>query len=128
MIYRFIFSVSENPTVFVSSSYLQKGGVLSFFFITREGSFGRNVKVLVPFLSYRKRAATRSPPKLIFIFTKVTDLNFEIAILFSIAEKSSNYVFENDLILQSSRGKATSYQLYPFVYIKYLLLGSIHMF
>ena len=48
--------------------------------------------------------APRPPPTLI-IFPKSTDQNSEIAILFSVVEKPYNYVFGDELLPQSPRGR-----------------------
>jgi len=47
----------------------------------------------------------------LFFFSKSPDENFETAILLSIIEMFNNYVFEEDLIPHSARGKGV-----PIVY------------
>ena len=111
------FSVPENPTIEVSTSNLQKCGILLFlpedrlrvrvFFgfcfsrgdcinnpsISGEGAFERKLKILVPFLSGQKDWRATSPPPTPIYSPKLSDQNFEIVILFSIVERSNNYVF-----------------------------------
>ena len=64
----------------------------------REGSFWREYKVLVLFLSDQKNLRVPRPPPTLIIFPKSTDQNSEIAILFSVVEKPYNYVFWDDLL------------------------------
>ena len=45
------------------------------------------------------------------------DQNFEIAILFSMVGKYNSYVFEEDLIPHSARGKGYNLWTLPIVYI-----------
>ena len=61
-------------------------------------------KVLVPFLSDQIIRGLLGPSHAHF-FLRSPDQNFEIVILFSKVEKSNNYVFEDDLIPRSARGK-----------------------
>ena len=51
-------------------------------------------------------------------FSKLTDQNFEIAILFSIAEKHNNYVFGDDLLPHSSWGRSCNLLTLTSVYIQ----------
>ena len=76
----------------------------------REGSIWRELKVLMPFLSDQKN--WKAPSQAHF-FPKQPNLNFEIAILFSIVEKPRNYVFGEDLIPQVPGGGAANYELLP---------------
>ena len=57
-------------------------------------------------------------------FPKSSDQRFKSAILFCVVKKSNNYVFEDDLIPQSPRGKGCKLWTFPIVYIQYCLLGS----
>ena len=80
------------------------------------------------FLSDHKNwRAPRPPPALIF-FPKSTDQNFEIAILFRIVENHNNYVFGDDLLPHSSRGRGCNLQTLTSVYIQQWLLGSVQTF
>ena len=56
--------------------------------------------------------APRSPPTLIFS-PKSLDQNSEIAILFTVVEKPNNYVFKDDLLPNSLRGRGYKLQLWP---------------
>ena len=57
----------------------------------------------MPFLSYQKIGRQLGPLSRYFI-PKIIWSNFEIANLFSIVERTNNYVFGNNMAPQSSRG------------------------
>ena len=79
--------------------------------IFQEDSFERKWKVIVPFLSNQKNwRAPRPPPTLIFM-PKSSDQHSEIAILFNIVEKPYNYVFGDDLLPHSPRGRGCKLQI-----------------
>ena len=59
----------------------------------------------MPFLSDQKNRRAPRPPPTLIIFPKSTDQNYEIAILFSVFEKPYNYVFGDDLLPHSPRGR-----------------------
>ena len=61
--------------------------------------------------------APRPPPTLIF-FQKSPDQNSKIAILFTIVEKPNDYVFMDDLLPCSVRGRGCKLQILTCVYIK----------
>ena len=141
------FSVSENPTVELSSSYPQICGILYFlpqdrsrvrvylfvclfFFFPRVNRIDPVVYnvvkglILIEIKSYSTRlkwpknwSAPRPSPTLI-IFPKSTDQNSEIANLFSVVEKPINYVFGDDLLSHSPRGRGYKLQTLTSAYIK----------
>ena len=137
-IYTVRFSVSETSSVEVPSSYLRKCRI--FYFLPKERSWMRvylffsrgnfidrvvleyrewthlkwKLKILVPFVSDQKIGGQLGPLPRSFS-PKSPDQNFEIAILFSIVEISSNYSFEDDLILHSPRGKGCNLWTKPIV-------------
>ena len=84
------FSVSENPAGEVSSSYLQKCGI-SYFLLN-------------------------FPPPLNF-FTKSTDHNFEITILFSIVKEPNDNFFGDDLLPHNPRGSGCKLWNLTIVYV-----------
>ena len=63
--------------------------------MAQEGSFQRKLKVLMPVLSDQKLEGNWASSHALF-FPNSPDQNFEIVILFSIIEKSNNYVFGDD--------------------------------
>ena len=54
---------------------------------------------------------------MLIIFPKSTDQNSEIAILFSVVETPYNYVFGDDLLPHSPRGRGWKLQTLTCVYI-----------
>ena len=85
---------------------------LSGLRMSREGSFWRKLKVLVPFSSDRKNwRAPRPHPTLIF------PKNSEIAILFTIVEQSNNNDFRDDLLPRRPHGRGCKLQTLTCVYI-----------
>ena len=71
----------------------------------------------VHFLSDQKNRRAPRPPPMLIIFPKSPDQNSEIAILFTIVEKSNNYVFRDDLLPRSPRGRGFKLQTLTCVYI-----------
>ena len=59
----------------------------------------------MPFLSDQKNLRAPRPPPTLVIFPKSAYEKSEIAILFNIVEKPYNYVFGDDLLPHSPRGK-----------------------
>ena len=59
----------------------------------------------MPFLSDQKNWEISRPPPTLIFFSKSTDQNFEIAILFSIVENHTNYVFGDVLFPHNSLGE-----------------------
>ena len=57
------------------------------------------------------------PPPTLIIFPKSMDQNFEIAILFSVVEEPYNYVFGDDLLPHSPRGRCHKLQTLTSAYI-----------
>jgi hypothetical protein len=76
------------------------------------------------FKSPKNWRATRPLSTLIF-FPKSPDQNLKIVILFSVVEKSNNYVFEDALIPHSPWGKESRLRTLSIVCILYRLLQSI---
>ena len=89
------------------SSYRTSGPRMS-----QEGSFYWKWKVLVPFLCDQKIGGHLGPLPRSF-FTKSTDQNFEIAILFIIVENRNYYVFGMTYSPTVPREVASSYKLWP---------------
>ena len=57
------------------------------------------------------------PPLTLIVFPNSTDQNFEIANLFNVVEKPYNYVFGDDLLPHSPRGRAYKLQTLTSAYI-----------
>ena len=57
------------------------------------------------------------PPPMLIIFPKSTDQNSEIAILFNAVEKPYKYIFGEDLLLNSPRGRGYKLQTLTSAYI-----------
>ena len=57
------------------------------------------------------------PPPTLIIFPKSTDQSSEIAILFRVFENPYNYVFGNELLPQSPRGRTYELQTLTSAYI-----------
>ena len=64
----------------------------------------------MPFLSDQKHWRTPRPPPTLIFSSKSPDQNFEIAILFNIVKKPKNYVFGDDLLPHSPRGRGHKLQ------------------
>ena len=64
----------------------------------------------MPSLSNQKNWRALRPPPTLIIFPKSTDQSSEIATLFSVVEKPYNYVFGNDLLPHSPRGRGYKLQ------------------
>ena len=62
------------------------------------------------FLSDQKNWRAPKPPPTLIIFSKSTDQNSEITILFNLVEKPYNYVFGDDLLPHSPRGRGYKLQ------------------
>jgi len=89
------FSFFPRVVVLNQLSTLRKSG---------EGSFDQDSKILLPFLNnekYRKAASTLPCQ----FFSKYSDQNYYIVVLFTKVEKSNNYVFEDDLTPHSPQEK-----------------------
>ena len=84
--------------------------------MSREGSFWRKLKVLVPSLSDRKIGGRLGPLSRPFP-PNSPDQNSEKAILFTIVEKPSNYVFKDDLLPHSPRCRGCKLETLNCVYI-----------
>ena len=68
------------------------------------------IKVLLPFLSDEKIGGHLDPLTKLIFFPKSANPNFEIAILFNVVEKPHNFVFQDDLIPYSPRGRGCNVQ------------------
>ena len=69
------------------------------------------------FLSAQKIWRAPRPPPTLMIFPKSTDQNSEMAILFSVVEKPYNYVFGDDLLPHSPRGRGYKFKTLTSAYI-----------
>ena len=69
------------------------------------------------FLSDQKNWRAPRPPPTLIIFPMSKDQNSEIAILFSVVEKPYNYVFGDDLLSHSPRGRGYKSQTLTSAYI-----------
>jgi len=78
--------------------------------ISRKGSFERKLKVLVSFLSDEKQLEGNCTPSHAHFYQSHRS-KFLDSHLFSIVEKSNNYVFEDELIPMVPGGRAARYEL-----------------
>ena len=76
----------------------------------------------MPFLSDQKNWRAPRPPPTLIIFPKSPDQHSEIAILFSVVKKPYNYVFGEDLLPHSPRGRGHKLQTLTSAYIEEGLL------